>query len=156
MSASPESHQACPRPFERAEPTGWKFTHPAAWRIMSVAPGKNRVFEQFQASKYEPPVRSPLNIALAQQIDVADFVLDVKVRSTTRDYGHRDLYVFFGYQDRQPFLLRSPWQAGDEHANSIFIVDGKPRVSIAESRTTGTPGPTTGITSGSFVRSRMA
>jgi len=125
--------------FERAEPTGWRFTDPAAWRIMPVEPEKNRVLELFQASKYEPPVRSPLNIALAQDINLADLVLDVKVRSTTRDYGHRDLCLFFGHQDPSHFYYVHLGQQADEHANSIFIVDGKPRVSIAESRTSGTP-----------------
>ncbi len=125
--------------FERAEPTGWKFTDPAAWRIGPVEPGKNRVLELFQASKYEPPVRSPLNIALAENVDLADLVLDVKVRSTTRDYGHRDLCLFFGHQNPSHFYYVHLGKQADEHANSIFIVDGKPRVSIAESRTAGTP-----------------
>jgi hypothetical protein len=125
--------------FERAEPTGWKFTDPAAWRIRPLEPGKNRVLELFQASKYEPQVRSPLNIALDQDVDVADFVLDVKVRSTTRDYGHRDLCLFFGHQDPNHFYYVHLGKQADEHANSIFIVNGKPRISIAESRTSGTP-----------------
>jgi len=125
--------------FERTEPTGWKFTDPSAWRIRPVEPGKNRVLELFQASKYEPPVRSPLNIALAENVDVADLVLDVKVRSTTRDYGHRDLCLFFGHQDPSHFYYVHLGKQADEHANSIFLVDGKPRVSIAESRTAGTP-----------------
>lgn len=125
--------------FDRAEPTGWKFTDPAAWRIATIGASRNHVLEQFQASKYEPPVRSPLNIALARDIDVADFVLDVKVRSTTRDYGHRDLCLFFGHQDASHFYYVHLGKQADEHANSIFIVNGTPRVSIAESRTKGTP-----------------
>jgi hypothetical protein len=125
--------------FERAEPSGWKFTDPAAWRISLVDSGKNRVLEQFQASKYEPPVRSPLNIALNPELDVADFILDVKLRSTTRDYGHRDLCLFFGHQDPSHFYYVHLGKEADEHANSIFLVNAQPRVSIAESRTAGTP-----------------
>jgi hypothetical protein len=125
--------------FERAEPTGLRFTDPAAWRISPVDSGKNRVLEQFQASKYEPAVRSPLNIALYRELDVADFILDVKLRSTTRDYGHRDLCLFFGHQDHSHFYYVHLGKQADEHANSIFVVNGKPRVSIAESRTAGTP-----------------
>ena len=124
--------------FERDEPTGWDFTDRAAWRISRVEPGNNRVLEQFQASKYEPPVRSPFNIALAGKVDVADLVLDVKVRSTTRDYGHRDLCFIFGYEDPSHFYYVHLAKQADEHANSIFLVNGKPRVSIAESRTKGT------------------
>ncbi len=125
--------------FERAEPSGWTFTDPAAWRISTVQPGSNRVLEQFRQSKYEPAVRSPLNIALANDLDVTDFVLDVKVRSTTRDYGHRDLCFFFGREDASHFYYVHLGKQADEHANSIFIVNGTPRVSIAGSRTAGTP-----------------
>jgi hypothetical protein len=125
--------------FERDEPTGWDFTDRAAWRIKAFGPGGNRVLEQFQPSKYEPAVRSPFNIALLERIDVGDFTMDLKVRSTARDYGHRDLCLFFGHQDASHFYYVHLGKQADEHANSIFIVGGKPRVSIAESRTQGTP-----------------
>lgn len=124
--------------FERDKPTGWDFTDRAAWRISRDEAGKSRVLEQFQASKYEPPVRSPFNIALAGKVDVSDLVLDVKVRSTGRDYGHRDLCFIFGYEDPSHFYYVHLAKAADEHANSIFLVNGAPRVSIAESRTSGT------------------
>lgn len=125
--------------FERDGPTGWDFTDRAAWRISRVQSDKNRVLEQFQASKYETPVRSPFNIALAGKVDVSDLVLDVQVRSTGRDYGHRDLCFVFGYEDPSHFYYVHLAKQADEHANSIFLVNGAPRVSIAESRTRGTP-----------------
>ncbi len=124
--------------FERDSTTGWDFTDTAAWRIGQDKDMKNRVLELFQASKYEPPVRSPLNIALAKETDLGEFVLDVKARSTTRDYGHRDLCLIFGYQDPAHFYYVHLAKEADPHANSIFIVDGKPRLSIAETRTEGT------------------
>ena len=125
--------------FERDSPSGWDFTDPAAWRITRLDSENNRVLDQFQQSKYEPPVRSPFNIALAKDLDLADVVIDVKVRSTARDYGHRDLCLVFGHQDPSHFYYVHLGKAADEHANSIFLVNGKPRVTIAESRTKGTP-----------------
>jgi hypothetical protein len=116
---------------------GWSFTDPGAWRVAEVE--GNRVLEQHRASRYEPPVRSPLNIALMPDSDVGDFVLDLKVRSTTRDYGHRDVCLFFGYQDPSHYYYTHLGKEADEHAHSIFLVDGKPRVSIARERTSGTP-----------------
>src|SRR5207342_556777 len=53
--------------------------------------------------------------------------------------GHRDLCLFFGHQDASHFYYAHLGKEADPHANSIFLVDGKPRVSIAESRTKGTP-----------------
>ena len=96
------------------------------------------MLELFKQSRYEPPVRSPFNIAPARKVDVSDMVLDVKVRSTTRDYGHRDLCFILGYEDPSHFYYVHLAKAADEHANSIFLVNGVPRVSIAESRTKGT------------------
>jgi len=125
--------------FERDELKGWDFTDKSAWRITRLADPHERVLDQFRDSKYQPPVRSPLNIALAQGVDLADFVLDVKVRSTGRDYGHRDLCFFFGHQDASHFYYVHLGKQADEAANSIFLVNGKPRFSIAEERTKGTP-----------------
>lgn len=123
--------------FEDSSLAGWDFTDPKAWRI-SAHEG-NHVLDQFQASKYEPRVRSPLNIALAKNLDVSDFELDAKVRSTARDYGHRDLCLFFGYQDPSHFYYVHLGKEADPHAHSIFLVNGLPRISIAEKRTNGTP-----------------
>lgn len=123
--------------FERDAPTGWSFTDPNAWRIAKEGEGGNRVLELFQQSEYKPPVRSPLNIALLNETDLGAFVLDVKVRSTTRDYGHRDLCLFFGHQDPSHFYYVHLAKAADPHAHSVFLVNGEDRVSIAESRTEG-------------------
>jgi hypothetical protein len=125
--------------FERDEPTGWDFTDKSAWRMTRLEGAQKRVLEQFRESKYQPPVRSPLNMALAQGHDLEDFILDVDVRSTGRDYGHRDLCLFFAYQDPSHFYYVHLGKQADAAANSIFKVDGKPRASIAEKRTDGTP-----------------
>jgi len=123
--------------FESGNLAGWSFTDPDAWRITTQ--DGNHVLDQFRASKYEPPVRSPLNIALVPGVDVGDFELDLKVRSTTRDYPHRDLCLFFGHQDTSHFYYVHLGKEADPHAHSIFLVNGQPRVSIAEKRTEGTP-----------------
>ncbi|WP_406694105.1 hypothetical protein V5E97_23955 [Singulisphaera sp. Ch08] len=123
--------------FERDDLGDWEPTDPQAWKI--TRQGANRVLDQHRASKYEPPVRSPFNIALAKKVDVGDLVLDLEVRSTGRDYGHRDLCFVFGWQDPSHFYYIHLGKEADPHANSIFLVDGKPRVSIAKKRTKGTP-----------------
>ena len=83
-------------------------------------------------------MRSPFNFALLKDVEVTDFVLDVNLRSTNRVYGHQDLCLFFGYQDPGHFYYVHLGRKADAHANSIFLVDGKPRVSIARERTDGT------------------
>jgi hypothetical protein len=117
--------------------SAWKTTDDRAWRVVDFEGQK--VLELHRQSKYSPKVRSPINIALAKDLVVEEFQLDVKVRSTARDYGHRDLCVFFGYQDPEHFYYVHLGRDSDAHAHSIFLVNGKPRVSIATERTKGTP-----------------
>lgn len=114
----------------------WTMTDPEAWTIIQEeGDGKLALVAQ---SKYEPPVRSPLNIARVTDLEVTDFVLDVEAKQTGREYGHRDLCFFFGYQDPAHFYYVHLASVADDHANSIFLVNGEPRVSIAQKRTTGT------------------
>jgi hypothetical protein len=122
--------------FEDGKLDAWQATDPAAWRIEEGHGGK--VLAQFQKSKYEPKVRSPLNINLIKDIVVGSFELELEMLSTTKDYGHRDLCLFFGHQDASHFYYVHIANQADAHANSIFIVNGQPRVSIARTRTEGT------------------
>jgi hypothetical protein len=114
----------------------WIETDPNAWKI--VEEDGNHVFSNFQTSKYEPPVRSPLNIARIKDLNVSDFVIEVKMKQTGHEYGHRDQCIFFGYNDPSHFYYVHLATKADDHANSIFLVNGEPRISIAEERTDGT------------------
>lgn len=114
----------------------WTQTDPDAWKIVEDNGG--HVYSQFQQSKYEPPFRSPLNIARVKDLDAADFVVEARMKQTGREYGHRDMCIFFGYQDPSHFYYVHLATKADEHANSIFLVNGAPRVSIAQERTQGT------------------
>jgi hypothetical protein len=114
----------------------WVQTDAKAWKV--VEEEGNHVYSQFQKSHYEPPVRSPLNRALVKDVQVADFVLQARMKQTGKEYGHRDMCIFFGYQDPSHFYYVHIATKADAHANSIFIVNGEPRVSIATERTDGT------------------
>ena len=114
----------------------WQPMDAAAWK--EVQQDGNTFYSMFKDSEYKPPVRSPSNFALLKDITVTDFTLDLQMRSTQEIYGHQDLCLFFGYQDPSHFYYVHLGREADEHANSIFLVDGKPRVSIAAERTTGT------------------
>lgn len=125
--------------FEESFESGlarWEFTDPEAWSI--VEEGGNRVLSLDRQSEYEPPVRSPRNMALIRDLWVSDFVLEAKLKSTTRNYNHRDLCVYFGWQSPANFYYVHIALVADPHANSIFIVNDQPRVSIARERTKGT------------------
>ena len=114
----------------------WEPKDPSAWKV--VKQGENSFYSMFKDSSYKPEVRSPVNFALLKEVTVSDFVLDVDMRSTQEVYGHQDLCLFFGYQDPSHFYYVHLGREADAHANSIFLVNGEPRVSIAQKRTDGT------------------
>lgn len=114
----------------------WAPTDEKAWRVEDDK--GNKAYSLFGKSKYEPPVRSPKNISWVKDLKVTDFVIEARVRQTGREYGHRDFCVFFGKQDATHFYYVHMATKSDEHANSIFLVNGAPRVSIAKERTGGT------------------
>ncbi len=114
----------------------WEFTDPAAWKEADGPRGK--MLSQHKKSTYAPKVRSPFGIALLKDVWVGDFVLEARVQSTVKDYGHRDMCVFFGYQDPSHFYYSHLGKKTDDHANQIFIVNGEPRKKISTRTTEGT------------------
>jgi hypothetical protein len=114
----------------------WEPTDRNAWKVLETKHGK--VYSQFQQSKYTPPHRSPFNFSLHKGITVADFVLETKVQSTVKDYGHRDVCLIFGYQDPAHFYYVHLGKKADDHANQIFIVNDAPRTKISTKTTPGT------------------
>jgi hypothetical protein len=114
----------------------WEPSDPAAWKVIDVQGGK--AFSQFQQSQYKPPHRSPFNFALVKDLVVGDFVLEAKAQSTARDYPHRDLCLFFGYQDPAHFYYVHLGKKTDDHANQIFIVNKSDRKKISTKTTPGT------------------
>jgi hypothetical protein len=123
--------------FDAPSATRWEQSDPKAWKV--VDDGKNRIYNQFQQSQVQTPVRSPFNRALVKDLVVGDFVLDVKVQSTIKDYDHRDACLFFGFQDPAHLYYVHLGKKADDHANQIFIVNDEPRKKISTTSTSGTP-----------------
>ena len=115
----------------------WEPSDAKAWKVIDT--GKGKAYSQFRQSDYKPPHRSPLNFALVKDLVVGDFVLEARVRSTVRDYDHRDMCLFFGYQDASHFYYVHFGKKTDDHANQIFIVNGGPRRKISTKTSDGTP-----------------
>src|SRR5262245_50346924 len=115
----------------------WEPLDSKGWKVTESDRGK--VFSQFEKkSDLKPPYRSPLHIALVKDITVGDFVLEAKCQSTVKDYGHRDLCVFFGYQGPDRFYYAHLGKKTDDHANQIFIVNRADRKKISTRTTPGT------------------
>lgn len=114
----------------------WAPTDKSAWKIEKE--NGDAIYSQFKKkSDYTPPHRSPYNISLAK-VDVGSFILTAKVRSTHKDYNHRDCCLFFNYESPAEFYYVHLGKKTDDHANQIFIVNNAPRTKISEKTTTGT------------------
>jgi hypothetical protein len=109
----------------------WETTDDAAWQLNDNDGGKAFGLNR-RKSDYQPEVRSPHNIALIKDVEVADFVLTLKVKSTLDTGGHRDCCVFFNYQDPTHFYYVHLGARPDPHSGQIMIVDGAPRKSLTE------------------------
>ena len=103
-----------------------------AWRF-----SPSNALELTKQSEYKPIVRSPVNIALIADKVFEDFVLEVDLMQTGREYGHRDMCLFFGFQTPTNFYYTHIATAADANAHNIFIVNGKPRTNIAKKTTKG-------------------
>jgi hypothetical protein len=123
--------------FSGPDTARWEPSDPKAWKL--VDQNRNKVFNQFAQSKVETPVRSPFNRCVLKDLIVGDFVLDVKLQSTARDYPHRSLCLFFGYQNPAHMYYVHFGQKTDDHANQVFIVNNEPRKKISTKTTDGTP-----------------
>lgn len=107
----------------------------AAWQMTEKDGLKH--LDLFQASKYRPTHRSPHNIALFRDGTVENFVMDLKMMQTGREYGHRDLCIFFGFQDAEHFYYVHMATKGDQNAHQVFIVNDAARTPITAKRTSG-------------------
>jgi len=124
--------------FDSGDTSRWEPTDKTAWRL--ATDGDAKVLHLTKNSAYKAKVRSPNSVAWLKGVTVSDFVLDAWVKSLGKPKdGHRDLCFFWGRQDAEHFYYVHLGLKADPHSNSIFLVNGEPRVSIAKTRTDGTP-----------------
>lgn len=111
------------------------FTDASKWRMREGEHGP--AMELVGKSDYRPPHRSPTSIALIEGIEVADFDLDVDLLQTGRNYGHRDLCLFFGLQSSSRFYYTHLATKPDPNAHNVFVVHDAPRKNLTEPPTAG-------------------
>ena len=111
------------------------FSDSKAWKWSKEENGG--ALELTQQSQYTPVVRSPVNIALIADKVFTDFVLEADLIQTGKEYGHRDMCLFFGFQNPTNFYYTHVATAADDHAHNVFIVKNAPRTKIAKETTKG-------------------
>jgi hypothetical protein len=109
----------------------FQFSDDAAWRWTKEGKAGGAI-ELFQQSKYKTVHRSPFNLAMLADMRVGDFVLELDMRQTGKEYGHRDMCMYFGFQSVTQFYYAHLATTPDPNANNLFIVDNAPRKSFLE------------------------
>lgn len=113
----------------------FRFTDPAAWAFAKT--NEISALALVKQSQYKPGVRSPVNIALIADKVFGDFVLEADLIQTGKEYGHRDMCLFFGFQSPTNFYYTHIATAADPNAHNVFIVNGAPRKNFAKETTKG-------------------
>lgn len=115
----------------------FEFTQPDKW-ILSDTGNKTMALEFTGVSdQYVPPVRSPHTIGLISNLQFGSFVLEADLLQTGEEYGHRDMCIFFGFQDSTHFYYAHMASQMDDNAHNIFIVNDEPRTRISPESTDG-------------------
>ncbi len=110
--------------------TSFEFSDPKAWRWSDQ--GKTSgCLELFQQSKYPTKYRSPFNLAMLKTKKFGDFVLEADMLQTGKEYGHRDMCLYFHFASPTKFYYTHLATKPDPNAHNIFVVNEAARKSFA-------------------------
>jgi hypothetical protein len=109
----------------------WEKLDPATWSVADRE-GNKTLEITARNSDYKPPVRSPGHVALIKNLQLGNFDITFKVRSTKDTGNHRDCCVFFGYQDDLHFYYVHLGAKPDPHSGQIMIVKEAPRLAMTD------------------------
>lgn len=111
----------------------WETTDDKSWEFFDDG-GKKSFGLNKRISEYQPKVRSPHNIALIKNLQLSDFVLIFKVRSTKDTGNHRDCCAFFCHQDAEHFYYVHLGAKPDPASGQIMIVNNEPRRPLTDNK----------------------
>jgi len=106
----------------------FEFSDSASWTWNA----EESALELIGSGAYAPPYRSPASLALFEDLELADFVLEAELKQTGRNYGHRDMCLFFGHVSPSRYYYVHLAPAPDENAHNVFLVDDAPRRNLAD------------------------
>jgi hypothetical protein len=111
----------------------WETTDDKSWEFFDESGNKSFGLNK-RISDYQPKVRSPHNIALIKDVQLSDFVLIFRVRSTKDTGNHRDCCAFFCHQDTEHFYYVHLGAKPDPASGQIMIVNNEPRRPLTDNK----------------------
>ena len=136
MAQTDDEGQGMPLVFSEDFQSGrdkWETTDDKSWELFDEA-GKKSFGLNKRISDYQPKVRSPHNIALIKDVQLSDFVLIFRVRSTKDTGNHRDCCAFFCHQDAEHFYYVHLGAKPDPASGQIMIVNNEPRRPLTDNK----------------------
>lgn len=115
----------------------WHATDDANWSVDDQE--GNHVLHLHGKSNYNPPFRSPHSVILLKDTVLGDVTLTARVKTLQTSRGHRDMCIFFGWQDPSHFYYVHLGELVDPNSSQIFIVNEKPRSPITTENAGGIP-----------------
>ncbi|HSI37218.1 MAG: hypothetical protein ACAI43_13675 [Phycisphaerae bacterium] len=117
------------------------LTDPAAWKLVDDTVGDQRrpVLSLTKQSAYKPPHRSPVNLALINDVKATTFIMEVRCKTTQKPIPNRDVCFAFGYAGPAQFCYAHLSQKTSANHNDLFVVDKKDRAPVSTKRSDGTP-----------------
>ena len=114
--------------FENGRAEGWKPNFPEHWR--TVEREDSMVYE-LTAPGEQGEVRAPTSWSILQKYDVTSFVFTGRLKCNVNTANkHRDICIFFCFQDPTHFYYVHFSATSDETHNIIGLVNGADRVKI--------------------------
>lgn len=113
----------------------FEFTDPEKWRW--AAKDGDGCLEALGKDRYRAKYRSPLTIALLRDHLFGDFLLEVDLLQTSREYGHRDMCVYFGFTGPTAYYYAHLGTKHDAVSHNVLIVNAAPRKGISRTATQG-------------------
>lgn len=118
----------------------WFPTEAAMWALIDTKSDQGVALHlKGKSESYRPPFRSPYSMTLLRDTVWGDFSFTAKMKTLQTSKGHRDMCIFWGYQDPANFYYVHLGEKKDRNSSQIFIVDDNPRTPITKKNGSGIP-----------------
>jgi hypothetical protein len=122
------------------------FAKKSQWKLCDDGAG-GKALEAVTPNDYNPKVRSPKTICVLSKYVVGDFILEADLLQKPVDHSclgedciicrHRDMCVFWAFQDPSHFYYAHIGYIPDVVAHNIFMVNNQPRAAVTSNRNDG-------------------
>jgi hypothetical protein len=113
--------------FEFSDPKQWRWTPRDGDGCLEALP----------KGTYRPKLRSPFVIALLRDRVFRDFILEADLLQTSKEYGHRDMCLFFGFEAVARYYYAHLGTRHDTASHNVMIVNEAPRKAVTAKATAG-------------------